>query len=159
MTEAPRKSLDGVRWLVLIVACHREPCPIDLAGNLVERASGCPTLAAGAGATAGHAMWKLHIPRGEVAIDLGPTPTPGTYRAGTTALWSATSTRTVGAGACIYRAGNTATPTGDFALELTSIDPLHGALTMTLPVLPRVSDDGRATDCGAGTTEQLRARF
>lgn len=148
-----------MKWLLVLAACHREPCPIELSGNLVEHAHACPALATGAGATAGHTMWNLRIPRGEIAIDLGAAPTPGTYRAGTTALWSAMSTREIGAGACIYRAGNTATPTGDFALELTSTKPLHGALTMTLAVLPRVSDDGKPTDCGAGTTEQLRATF
>lgn len=146
-----------MRWLLLLAACHREPCPVELGR---ETAHGCPTLTAGAGAASGDTLLQLKFPHdGTLSIDLGATPTPGAYRAGTTALWSAMATRAVGKGACIYRAGNTATPTGDFALELSSVQPLHGDLTMTLAVLPRVSDAGAQTDCGAGTTTTLRARF
>jgi hypothetical protein len=146
-------------------------CKVDWTGNFAESAQSlkdCPTLAAGVGATAGDTLLQLAIPsralHGDFAItlDLGRTPTAGTYNSGTTDLWSAAGTKRVApGGACVFLAGNNTTPTGDFMLELSAIDrtTLHGTLAVRMFVLPRASDDGKQTDCGPGTTEQLQVRF
>ena len=64
-------------------------------------------------------------------------------------------------GACVFQASNNSTPSGDFVLDLSAIDrtTAHGTLSLRMFVLPRASDDGKQTDCGPGTTEQLELRF
>lgn len=163
-----------MRWLALVLIGCSSParvatCEVELAGNFVEAsasAKNCPKLAAGAGATGGDTLLqfsiaakKLHDPL-TVSIDLGAVPSTGAYSSGTTTLWHASGIQPVGkAGACVFEAGNNATPTGDFALQLTSVDPAHGVLVLHLYVLPRVSEDGHQTVCNRGTTEQLVVRF
>ena len=69
-----------------------------------------------------------------IDLDLGQTPTPGVYNSGTTALWTAMGVKTVPpGGACLFLAGNNATPTGYFVLELATIDQVtaHGELSLT----------------------------
>ena len=146
-------------------------CSVELTGNVVETTSSmasCPTLAAGAGATAGDTLLKLAVMSPAlgttltIEIDLGRQPTPGSYSSQTTALWNAAAVKpVVPDGACVFIAGNNVTPMGDFLLELTSIDALatHGTLVLTMAVLPRTADDGTPTDCGPGTTEQARISF
>jgi hypothetical protein len=146
-------------------------CHVDLSGNLVESITSpasCPVLAPGAGASDGDTLLKFTVESRAldatltIDVDLGAEPTPGTYSAETTALWSATAVKPVAPGrACVFIAGNNATPMGYFMLELASIDALraHGELSLTLAVLPRTSDDGTQTDCGAGTTEEVAIRF
>jgi hypothetical protein len=145
-------------------------CQTVLGGNLSESVSSasCATLAAGAGSTEGDTLLHLVIKPAQldapldITVDLGPTPTPGVYNSGSTALWSAMSERNVApGGACLYLAGNSATPTGYFHLDLSSIDATtgHGALSLTLFVLARTADDGTQTDCGPGTTEDVELRF
>jgi len=158
--------------LVLLVAACGKPaspsCTVELSGNYTETTTSpknCPTLALGAGATAGDTMLHFKIAsraiRADYAIDLdlGHTPTPGAYNSSTTDLWTASATKLVPPGACVFQASNNTTPNGDFTLELTSTAPPHGMLALRMFVLPRASDDGKQTDCGAGTTEQLRVRF
>jgi hypothetical protein len=145
-------------------------CNAELSGNYRESTwspRNCPRIAAGVGATQGDTLLAFEIPsnalRGAYAItlDLGRAPTPGAFNSGTTDLWSATGTKPVGAGACVMLAGNNATPTGDFVLDLATIDrtAAHGTLALRMFVLPRAADGGAQTDCGAGTTEQLQLRF
>ncbi|CAN5614651.1 hypothetical protein BH11MYX1_BH11MYX1_46220 [soil metagenome] len=145
-------------------------CNAELSGNYLESTwstKNCPTLAAGVGATQGDTLLEFQVPsrtlRGAYAItvDLGRAPTPGAYNSGTTDLWSATGTRAVGTGACVFIASNNSTPSGDFVLDLSTIDHTtsHGTLALRMFVLPRAADDGAQTDCGAGTTEQLQLRF
>jgi hypothetical protein len=161
--------------LIGVVACHRgEPpagCTVELTGNFDERTTSpkhCPKLAAGAGATRGDTLLQFEVGsrtlRGNIAItlDLGPVPTPGAYNSGTTALWSAAGTKLVPPdGACVFQASNNSTPTGDFVLELAAIDrtTARGSLSLQLFVLPRVEDNGHQTDCGSGTTEDIRIAF
>jgi hypothetical protein len=163
------------RFLILVAACTSSAapsssCAVELAGNFSETsraATSCPTLGSGAGATRGDTLLKLDVASRTlggsfaITIDLGPVPTPGTFNSGTTELWSASGIARHPPGACLFQAGNTATPTGDFTLDVTAIDHTraHGTLAIRMSVLPRVSDDGKQTDCGPGTTEQLRVRF
>lgn len=158
-------------FALALTACGKAPpptCTVELTGNYRETttsAKNCPTLAPGAGATAGATMlhFKIasHAIHADYAIDLdlGPTPTPGAFNSSTTDLWTAAATKLVPPGACVFQASNNTTPNGDFTLELASVAPPHGTLELRMFVLPRTSDDGRQTDCGAGTTELLRARF
>ena len=145
-------------------------CNAELSGNYQESTwsnKNCPRLIAGVGATQGDTLLIFEVPskmlRGAYAItlDLGRTPTPGAFNSGTTDLWSATGTKTVGSGACVVIASNHSTPTGDFVLDLSTIDrtTAHGTLALRMFVLSRAADDGAQTDCGAGTTEQLQLRF
>ena len=145
-------------------------CNAELSGNYRESTwshRNCPRLAAGVGATQGDALLTFEVPSGTlrgayaITVDLGRAPTPGAFNSGTTDLWSATGTRPVGSGACVMLAGNNVTPTGDFVLDLTTIDRMtaHGTLALRMFVLPRAADDGVQTDCGPGTTEQLQLRF
>lgn len=157
----------------LACACtHRaSPCTVELTGNYTESSSSaqnCPTLGTGAGASAGDTLLHFKLPSRAlhagyaIDLDLGKQPTPGAFDSRTTELWSAVATRLVPpGGACVFQASNNTTPTGDFTLELTSLAPSapHGALAVRMFVLPRASDDGALTDCGAGTTEELRVRF
>jgi hypothetical protein len=161
--------------LAALAACHAAPpvptCDLALSGNFAEASStraNCPTLVAGAGATRGDTVFQLDLAsralHGHLAatIDLGPTPTPGAYNAGTTPLWTAKGLRTVApAGACIVLAGNNASPTGTFVLAITAMDhaTAHGTLDLQMAVLPRVGETGAQTDCGPGTTEHLHLRF
>lgn len=146
-------------------------CTLSLSGNVREDAASmasCPTLAAGAGATQGDTLLEFHAPSAAigdelvVTVDLGHEPTPGVYNSGTTPLWNASGVRLVPPdGACVYLAGNSASPTGSFVLDLASIDvtSAHGTIDLTLFVLPRASDAGAQTDCGPGTTESVELRF
>lgn len=162
-------------WLVVAAACGRShgppACTVELAGNYRETTSSpqnCPTISLGAGASAGDTLLHFKIPSRvihaayAIDLDLGRMPTPGAFNSSTTELWSAVATKLVPpGGACVFQASNNTTPTGDFTLELSAIDraAAHGILAVRMFVLPRTSDDGAQTDCGAGTTEQLRVRF
>lgn len=167
------------RWLLLslVVACADTDappdalaaCQVELGGNFVESSmTSCPTFAAGVGATQGDTLLEFTVASQAlgadfmISLDLGQAPTPGAYSSRTTSLWNATGVKTVPpGGACLFLAGNTATPTGYFTLELAAIDDAtaHGELALTLFVLPRAEDDGAQTDCGPGTTEDLQLRF
>ncbi|HEY6039519.1 MAG TPA: hypothetical protein VIV58_34805 [Kofleriaceae bacterium] len=161
--------------LAVAAACSRShgppSCTVELTGNYRETstsAQNCPTVALGAGASAGDTLLHFKIPSRAlhaayaIDLDLGRTPTPGAFNSSTTELWSAVATKLVSpGGACVIQASNNTTPTGDFALELATIDraTAHGVLAVRMFVLPRTSDDGVQTECGAGTTEQLHVRF
>jgi hypothetical protein len=136
-------------------------CAVTLSGNLAETSTtmaACPTLAAGTLAFS-IASQKIGEPLG-VQIYLGPSPLAGMYSSETVATWSAVGLRAVApSGACIYLAGSTSVPSGDFTLTLDSVDPPAGSLAMTLFVLARTTDQGVQTDCGAGSTEELRVTF
>jgi hypothetical protein len=97
-----------------------------------------------------------------VRIDLGPAPTLGSYSSETTAIWSAIAIRSVPVhGACVYTAGSTSIPNGSFTLDVHAFETLtaHGALVLTMFVLPRTTEQGVQTDCGPGTTENLDLHF
>jgi hypothetical protein len=136
-------------------------CTVTLTGNLAETSTtmaACPTLGAGTLAFS-IASQKIGEPLG-VQIYLGPSAIAGMYSSETIATWSAVGLRAVApAGACIYLAGSSAVPSGNFTLTLDSIDPPAGSLAMTLFVLARTTDQGVQTDCGAGSTEELRVAF
>ncbi len=164
-----------MKWALSIVACACSPakppagvtgCNAELSGNFRDSSwsvKNCPTIAAGVGATAGGTLlqWKLPTRSLALTLDLGHAPTAGAYNSGTTDFWSASGIQPIRSGACLYQAGNNVTPTGDFVLDLTAIDhtTAHGTLSLRMFVLPRAADDGRQTDCGPGTTEQLQLRF
>ncbi len=167
------------RWLLisLVAACADTDvppdalagCQVELTGNFVESSmTSCPTTAAGVGSTQGDMLVQFTVASQTlganfmIGLDLGPRPSPGAYTSRTTSLWNATGVKEVPpGGACLFLAGNTATPTGYFTLELAAIDDTtaHGELSLTLFVLPRTEDDGAQTDCGPGTTEELRIQF
>jgi hypothetical protein len=166
-------------FIALVAACGSNDvppdaltgCAVELTGNIVEATSSmtiCPTLAAGAGATAGDTLLKFSVASDALGgaftidLDLGRDPTPGPYSSETTPLWSAAGVKEVApGGACLFVAGNNATPMGYFMLELASIDEVtaHGVLSLAMAVLPRTADDGTQTDCGPGTIEDARIEF
>jgi hypothetical protein len=93
-----------------------------------------------------------------LGIRISATPATGEFSSETVMDWSALAIENVsGGGACVFTAGATSVPAGDFTLSLD--DGLHGTFALTMFVLPRVTDQGIETDCGAGTTEQLALTF
>ena len=136
-------------------------CTVRLSGNLTETSTtmaACPTLGSGTLAFS-IASKKIGEPLG-VQIYLGSSAVAGMYSSETIATWSAVGLRAVApSGACIYLAGATAVPSGNFTLALDAIDPPAGSLAMTLFVLARTTDQGMQSDCGAGSTEDLRVTF
>ncbi|CAN5214020.1 hypothetical protein BH11MYX1_BH11MYX1_04650 [soil metagenome] len=175
-------------WLVVLFACgdNREvavpvvdagcgdacppTCQVTLSGNVEERTSSseaCPTLRHG-GPTDQDVILAFSIPSPALAtslgvqVDLGAMPVAGELGSETATVWSAVAIESVPpGGACVFLAGAMTTPTGYFTLRLASIDAAiaHGALAMTLAVLPRTTDQGVQTDCGASTTEVLEVAF
>jgi hypothetical protein len=91
---------------------------------------------------------------------LGPSPVPGHYTHSSIPSWSAIAIRTVATGGCVYSAGDSAVPSGNFTLTIDSIDAsgdnsvAHGNLQLVQYVLAIMG-----TDCGAGNTETLDLAF
>jgi len=93
-----------------------------------------------------------------IAIDLGATPEPGMYSSESVASWSAMATQMIGNAKCIYIAGPTSVPPGDFTMTLAAIDlgagTAHGDLALQLALLP-----GAETNCGQSNMETLDLAF
>ena len=129
-------------------------CTAAFSGNFTDSslAPHCASLAAG--------TLMLAIPVTTLAmslpvqIDLGAAPSPGFYSSETIAAWSARVGVIMGVGACIYNAGATAVPPGDFQLTLSSVDDPHGSLQLAMPVLA-----SPGTNCGDGDVETVTVTF
>jgi hypothetical protein len=92
----------------------------------------------------------------KVSIDLGASPSIGSFSAENVTNWSFTGLSTNGSN-CAYSAGSEFVPTGSFTLNLTSVTTAsggggvaHGTLTLTAYV-----HAPPATDCGVGDTEDI----
>lgn len=152
-------------------------CSAAFTGNFEETSSSpkaCPLLMPGAGDSEGHTMIDFLVPSPAlgtslgVQIDLGATPTVGGYASESTRLWNAIAIKNVPIkGACVFTAGAMSVPTGSFRLHLDGLDlasvpasaTAHGLLTLSLFVLPRTTEQGEQTDCGANTTETMILHF
>ena len=128
-------------------------CSAGFTGNFVEESTAdanCPTLDAG--------TLAFSVPIGalgstlDISMQLGQ-PTPGTYSSAGPLTWNARAVQLIGNGICLYSAGDSVVPHGDFTLALDSLAP-HGKLTLTQYVL--VYPD---TDCGDLDTEQVQLTF
>jgi len=128
-------------------------CTAGFIGNFVDdstAAANCPTLDGG--------TLAFSVPVAalgstlDVSIQLG-APTPGTYSSAGALTWSARAVQMIGNGICLYSAGDSVVPHGDFTLSLDDLAP-HGKLTLTQYVL--VYPD---TDCGDADTEQVLLTF
>jgi hypothetical protein len=91
-----------------------------------------------------------------ISIDLGASPTPGTYSSETVASWTAVQARSLGDGGCVYSAGSDVVPVGSFTLDLAIVDgaTAHGTLDVLLTVHAL-----EATNCGAASTEAVDVVF
>ncbi len=150
-------------------ACPQS-CEVSLSGNVTETSASpaaCPTLRVG-GPTDEDVILVFAIPSVAlgtnlgVQIDLGAMPVPGDLSSETVVGWSAVAIESIPAnGACVFLAGATAVPAGYFDLQLASIaaSTAHGHLELHMSVLPRTTDQGVQSDCGAGTTELLVSDF
>ncbi|MEO6777239.1 MAG: hypothetical protein ABI467_30200 [Kofleriaceae bacterium] len=148
-------------------------CSATLTGNVEEVTTSdqlCPSLTPGAGASMGHTMLHFVVASRVLAtnlaitIDLGARPTTTVYSAENTPIWTALAIETAPVdGACVFTAGASSVPAGSFALQLDAIDAAtgtsHGRLALLMFVLPRTTEQGMQTDCGAGTTESVAIRF
>jgi hypothetical protein len=99
-----------------------------------------------------------------INIDLGAQPTASVYSPENTPIWSALAIETAPVnGACIFTAGASSVPAGSFELGLDALDlaagTAHGRLSLLMFVLPRTTEQGMQTDCGAGTTESVVVTF
>src|ERR1700690_3131355 len=153
------------RLAVLLAACGSTPVAIDGAavipppctgaftGNFTETA----TMADCAMQSA--SMLQLAMPSAtlattfQIAIDLGPSPSTGTYSSETVGAWSPSASAKVGNAQCVYAAGNAAVPSGSFSLTLDDLAP-HGKLDMGVYVLMPPF-----TSCGPQMTETIALRF
>ena len=99
-----------------------------------------------------------------VSIDLGPSPSSGTYSSETAIDWSAIGSRSAAAigsaaaGECVYIAGALGVPPGSFTLGLASIDPTAGAAHGELRIIGYVQAQ-EGVDCGSGDNEIIDAQF
>jgi hypothetical protein len=158
-------------------ACATAPCPCTavLTGNVADTtrsADTCPVLEPGSGPSTGHTMLDFLVisqalgTQLGVRIDLGAVATTGTYSSATTRVWSAIAIKNVPVhGACVFTAGSTSVPAGNFTLTVDSIAKTiddavaHGSLAVTMFVLPQTTEAGAQTDCGPGPTEDLALTF
>jgi hypothetical protein len=146
-------------------------CSATLTGNVAEIMTSdalCPHLMPAT--TMGHTLIRFvvasHVLAANIGIniDLGAQPTAGVYSSETTPIWSALAIETAPVnGACIFTAGASSVPAGSFELGLDALDlaagTAHGQLALLMFVLPRTTEQGMQTDCGAGTTESVAITF
>lgn len=146
-------------------------CNATLTGNIAELIGSdalCPRLLPAT--TMDHTLIRFvvasHVMAANIGIniDLGDQPTAGGYSSETTAIWSALAIETAPVnGACIFTAGASSVPAGSFELRLDALDlaagTAHGQLSLLMFVLPRTTEQGMQTDCGAGTTESVVITF
>jgi hypothetical protein len=83
-----------------------------------------------------------------------PSAVAGTYSSDTIATWTAMETMTVVGDTCIFEAGSTLAPHGDFALTLADPTAPHGMLTLDMAVLAE-----EFSVCGSPLTETLELTF
>jgi hypothetical protein len=136
-------------------------CTAQFAGDFAESATAgsCATITIDG---SGETMLALAIPSATLApevaasFDLGASPAPGAYSSDSVTTWSARGVQTIGTGACVYNAGTTAVPQGNFAMTLDAVDAssAHGSLSLALWVLAYPG-----TDCGADNIEQVQVAF
>lgn len=152
-------------FVVLLAACGSSPvaavdavvppppCTGTFTGNFTETA----TMADCAMQSA--SMLQLAIPSAtlatsfQIAIDLGPSPSTGTYSSETVGAWSASAAAKIGNAQCVYAAGNAAVPSGSFSLTLDDLAP-HGKLDLLVYVLMPPF-----TNCGPQMTEAIALTF
>jgi hypothetical protein len=146
-------------------------CSATLTGNVAEVTATdalCPRLLPAT--TMDHTLIRFvvasHVMAANIGIniDLGAQPTAGEYSSETTPIWSALAIETAPVnGACIFTAGASSVPAGSFELHLDALDlaagSAHGQLALLMFVLPRTTEQGMQTDCGAGTTESVAITF
>ena len=165
---------------LLLVACKgggQTPfdagsCVATFSGNFddVVEAASCGTLAADSAADGGADVSLTFTLDSAVQgapthidIDLGPSPSVGTFSSETVSSWSVLGINTSD---CQFSAGSASVPMGSFSLTLTALAaPLeakepaqpvgpHGTLTVTQYVQAPPT-----VDCGAGDTEQIDLDF
>jgi hypothetical protein len=88
-----------------------------------------------------------------VAIQLAATAA-GSYSSEDVTTWSATESMMVLGNTCVFEAGATTTPHGDFTLTLTDAQAPHGTLELHMAVLA-----GQLSVCGSPLTETLELAF
>lgn len=139
------------------------PCTARFTGNFDETANApdCAKLVVGTDGTTAIALTVPSAKLGTqlaISIDLGPSPTTGTFTSETVTTWKALATARVGNSACYYSAGSTAVPPGSFELALGSLDvpalTASGTLSLTQYILPFPG-----TTCGDSDTEHLALEF
>jgi hypothetical protein len=139
------------------------PCTARFSGNFVETSSTttCATITHPL-SMPDHSILTLTIPTMTLGtslagtIDLGTAPSLGLYTSRTIESWRMRAAQRIGEGTCLYAAGSTEVPQGNFELTVTDLaDPdIHGTLDLTQFILGFPS-----TDCGDSDTEMLTVSF
>jgi hypothetical protein len=145
-------------------------CTAQFSGNMTESVNlpancGLLSASADAGAAGGYVL-NFQMSSPEIAglaitVDLGPSPSPGSFSSETVTDWSALGLNT-GSTNCGYSAGSASVPSGSFTLDLTSVQgavggasgTAHGTLDLEMYV-----HAPPATDCGLGDNEKLEVVF
>jgi hypothetical protein len=130
-------------------------CSARFTGEFAETSSSiadCPNLM---NAALDFAMPVVTLGGSVLAIEIDlPSPAPGSFSSETIGSWSGSVFEAETNGGCLYRAGNAATPQGNFTLALDSVTPLHGSLTMSLAILTLPG-----SVCGQIDTENVTSTF
>jgi hypothetical protein len=134
-------------------------CLATFAGNFAETISLAADCAMLSGHTLAFAVPSQHLDTSiAIQLDLGAAPEPGMSSSETVASWSEMATQMIGNAKCIYIAGATAVPPGNFTITLDALDvpagSAHGDLALELAVLP-----GAETNCGPSNMETLDLVF
>jgi hypothetical protein len=146
-------------------------CPATFTGNLDASSTtpaNCAQLGAGSGSASADTVLAFALASPmldaplEISVDLGASPSAGTYSSETSTSWSALGSRSApasgsnAAGECVYSAGAEGVPTGSFAMTLTAIDAAsaHGELRVVQYLQAQAG-----VDCGSGDVETVDVRF
>ena len=113
-----------------------------------------PDAGAGDGYTLSLKVSAGSVPVLAVSIDLGRNPAAGSFSSETTRDWNAAGVLGRDASDCGLSAGNGVVPNGSFRLTLSSVEPAHGTLDLTLHVKAPP-----ATDCGVSDLEGVEIAF
>ena len=142
-------------------------CPVTFTGNLDASSSSpanCAQVGPGSGSASADSVLGFQLAGSgldaplAVSIDIGPSPSPGTYSSETSANWSALGSRSAAMGECIYSAGALGVPTGSFTMTLAAIDPVGGTAHGELRIVQYVQAQ-ETVDCGSGDNEIVDVQF
>ncbi len=142
-------------------------CPVTFTGNLDTSsisAANCAQVAPGSGSASADSVLGFQLAGSgldaplAVSIDLGPSPSAGTYSSETSVSWSALGSRSAATGECIYSAGALGVPTGSFGMTLAAIEPSAGTAHGELRIVQYVQAQ-ESVDCGSGDNEIVDVQF
>lgn len=117
-----------------------------------------PDAGAGDGYTLSLKVSASRVPVLAVNVDLGRTPSAGSFSSETTRTWNAAGVLGQDASDCGLSAGNGVVPNGSFRLTLSSVDRVRGTAHGTLDLTLHVHAPPGA-ECGVSDIEGVEIAF